>query len=287
VAIDPGHGGTADNTRPDRQFDPGVTAANGLLEKDLTLEVANRLKSRLEKDRVQVVMTRESDAFVSIAAREAAANGAPADLFVSIHFNYFSDPTVGGSLILYPNAKSQAFAGAMADNLDSKLKPFGIVSNGLMLKPDLWSHAAMPAVTVEAAYLTNPKEADLMTKGNTLDGIASSIDAGIRAQAPEIAQRKSDITAYEKAHAPQPALVAGAPRSPLIPAAVVALLVLAVVFRRRLAPVLVPVLAAVIAVVGYSLQRYRRQPEWRNRRGVRRRRHRARPWQSRVKVRAW
>ena len=284
VAIDAGHGGTADNTQPDKQFDPGVAAQNGLLEKDLTLTVAQHLRTLLENDRVKVVMTRDGDDFVSINQRAIIANQAKANLFVSIHFNYFTDPSVNGSLVLYPNPDSQAFANTMAGALDSKLKPVGIPSGGVMPKPDLWTHVDMPVVTVEAAYLTNAGEAELLTKPATLNTIAGAVDAGVLAQAPEIAQKKADINAYDTAHAPKPALALGAPAAPpIVPAfAVVAAVTLMVVFRRRLRPVLLPTLAAAIAVVSYSTRRFRRQPEWRNRRGVRRRRSRARPWASRI-----
>jgi N-acetylmuramoyl-L-alanine amidase len=289
VVVDAGHGGTADNSHPDKQFDPGVTAQNGLLEKDLTMAVSRRLKSALEGDRVKVMLTRDGDDFVSINQRANIANDAHADLFVSVHFNYFTDPAVGGSLVLYPNPDSQAYAATMASTLDAKLKPLGIASTGTVAKPDLWTHMNMPAVTVEVAYLTNPREADLMKSGANLDTVGDAIDAGVLAQAPEIGRRKGELEAYDRAHAGAPAAILAPPRSqPLVPAvAAAAMLVLAVFFRRRLAPVLLPVLAALIAGISYSSQRFRRQPEWRNRRGVRRRRSRARPWASRVDIRAW
>jgi N-acetylmuramoyl-L-alanine amidase len=286
VAIDAGHGGRADDAHPEKQFDPGVTAENGLLEKDLTLAVARNLRTRLEKDRVKVVMTRDGDDFVSINQRATIANDAKADLFVSVHFNYFTDPAVGGSLVLYPDPDSQAFATTMAKTLETKLKSIGIPGTGTMAKPDLWTHVDMPAVTVEAAYLTNPKEAELMKNPANLDAIAEAVDAGLLSQAPDIGKRKADIDAYEKARATDPARILAPPRgqpmAPLLIAA--AAIALVVVFRRRLRPVLLPTLAAVIAVFSYSFQRLRQQPEWRTRRGVRRRRSRARPWASRVDI---
>src|SRR5438445_9364009 len=78
VAIDPGHGGTADDNNPGIQFDPGARATTGVLEKDLTLGTARKLRSLLENDRVKVVMTRDKDEFVSIPGREAIANQAHA-----------------------------------------------------------------------------------------------------------------------------------------------------------------------------------------------------------------
>jgi N-acetylmuramoyl-L-alanine amidase len=78
VAIDPGHGGD----------DPGVRAADGLEEKELTLDVARRLRQRLEtRLGVRVIMTREDDRALAIDERAAVANNSKADLFLSLHAN--------------------------------------------------------------------------------------------------------------------------------------------------------------------------------------------------------
>jgi N-acetylmuramoyl-L-alanine amidase len=91
VAIDPGHGGSPDNTRPDQPFDPGVIAPNGLLEKDVTLDVSRRAAALLEADQVKVVLTRTDDSYVDIGPRMKSAVDAGAKLFVSVHFNSFTD----------------------------------------------------------------------------------------------------------------------------------------------------------------------------------------------------
>jgi N-acetylmuramoyl-L-alanine amidase len=76
VAIDPGHGG----------IDAGARGRKGLLEKDLTLEMGESLKSVLAKfNDVRVVMTRSDDRFVSLGERVRIARQHGADLFVSIH----------------------------------------------------------------------------------------------------------------------------------------------------------------------------------------------------------
>jgi N-acetylmuramoyl-L-alanine amidase len=77
VVIDPGHGG----------HDPGTMNKNGLREKDIVLDVALRLRTLLEKDRFEVVMTRDRDVFIPLEERTAIANSKGADLFVSIHVN--------------------------------------------------------------------------------------------------------------------------------------------------------------------------------------------------------
>lgn len=77
VVIDAGHGG----------HDEGATGPSGLREKDLVLDVANRLATRLRKHGLEVVLTRDRDEFLSLEQRTAVANDARADLFLSIHAN--------------------------------------------------------------------------------------------------------------------------------------------------------------------------------------------------------
>ena len=210
VAIDPGHGGTPDNNHPDQPFDPGVIAANGLQEKDVTLDVAKRLATLLEADRVKVVLTRSDDSYVDISPRMQTAVDAGAQLFVSIHFNSFTDPSTGGALILYPNDDSVQFAQTMSDALrEGLLQRWQIADNGVQSKPDLWVHATMPAVTVEGAYLTDPREADLLQQNAFRDALAAAIRSGIEAQAPQIATLKQQILAWEAVHHPIAQTVAG------------------------------------------------------------------------------
>ena len=279
VTIDPGHGGSPDNAHPEKLFDPGGKALNGLLEKDMTLDISRRVRDRLKKHGVQVVMTRDSDQYVDITPRIRAANASKSNLFVSIHLNYFAqDLTVGGSLVLYPNAASEGFANTMSATLARALTRIGIPANGTQLKDNLWTTAQMPAITVECAYLTNLGEANMLKKSSTRDAIASAIVSGLATQDPELTRRAAEITAYEKAHAVRP--VAAAPgraerQSLALPWLPLALAALAIVFRRRL----IPGLALVIAIVGVATGRFTPdEPEWRKRNGVRRRRSRARLW---------
>lgn len=203
VAIDPGHGGAADNSNPDQPFDPGVIAADGLQEKDVALDVAKRLATLLESDRVKVVLTRTTDSYVDIGPRMQTAVDAGAQLFVSIHFNSFTDPTTGGALVLYPNDESLAFAQVMSDSLrNGLLQNWQIADDGVQSKPDLWVHATMPAVTVEGAYMTNPREAGLLERNDFRDALAAAVKAGVEAQAPQILTVKQQILAWEAAHHP-------------------------------------------------------------------------------------
>lgn len=77
IVIDPGHGGK----------DPGAIGAGGLKEKDVNLDIAKRLAKILKDNGVEVVLTRSSDVFISLAQRVNIANASGADLFVSVHAN--------------------------------------------------------------------------------------------------------------------------------------------------------------------------------------------------------
>jgi N-acetylmuramoyl-L-alanine amidase len=78
IMIDPGHGGT----------DPGTSGKIGTKEKDVALDIAKRLKARLERYNYEVIMTREEDKTVSLQKRVELASSSMADLFISIHLNY-------------------------------------------------------------------------------------------------------------------------------------------------------------------------------------------------------
>ena len=86
IVIDPGHGGK----------DPGAMAF-GLKEKNIVLKVAKNLAHHLEKDmNAEVILTRETDQFLSLEERTAIANTNDADLFISLHINAHPSPQVKG-----------------------------------------------------------------------------------------------------------------------------------------------------------------------------------------------
>lgn len=90
VAIDAGHGGD----------DAGAKGAAGTLEKDVTLAIARRLKALLEaRLGVRVVMTRDDDSAVPVENRSATANNNKADVFVSLHANGSFRPEVSGASV--------------------------------------------------------------------------------------------------------------------------------------------------------------------------------------------
>ena len=77
IIIDAGHGGK----------DPGAIGKTGLVEKQVVLDIAGRLKTILENSGIKVVMTRENDVFIPLEERTKIASQSRVDLFVSIHAN--------------------------------------------------------------------------------------------------------------------------------------------------------------------------------------------------------
>jgi N-acetylmuramoyl-L-alanine amidase len=78
VVLDPGHGGK----------DPGAIGPSGLMEKDIVLDIAKRLRALMDQEgQWQVTMTRDTDIFIPLRERTSIANAKDADLFVSIHAN--------------------------------------------------------------------------------------------------------------------------------------------------------------------------------------------------------
>ncbi len=92
IVIDPGHGGK----------DPGALSSKGTKEKKITLEVAKKLKKRLEEElNIKVLLTRDDDSFVSLKDRTKFANDKKADLFVSLHCNAARNKKADGIEVYY------------------------------------------------------------------------------------------------------------------------------------------------------------------------------------------
>lgn len=103
IALDPGHGGE----------DPGATGGTGVHEKDIVLEIARRLKGKLEgMPNTRVMLTRDADYFVPLGTRVDKARKVQADLFVSIHADAFVERTARGSSVFALSEKGASSSAA-------------------------------------------------------------------------------------------------------------------------------------------------------------------------------
>jgi N-acetylmuramoyl-L-alanine amidase len=109
VVLDPGHGG----------IDTGTVAPTGQMEKDIVLDVANRLRERIEKyGKYRVVMTRSDDTYVPLDERVRIARHAGASLFVSIHADSLprkEGDAQGATVYTLSNKASDAQAAQLAE----------------------------------------------------------------------------------------------------------------------------------------------------------------------------
>jgi N-acetylmuramoyl-L-alanine amidase len=218
VCLDPGHGGN----------DPGAIGLYGLEEKVLTLDVATRLERLLQADGVSVAMTRTGDTNPSMQERSGTAIAAHADVYMSIHFNAWTDPSAEGSQVLYPYARDIPLAQAMDRALSAYLGPHGVHDGGLVLRNDWWLEPPMPTITAESLFITNPHDAALLLQPSFREGLAGAMRAGIEAFLPSIQERLHALEAAGEGPAPHtagpasgaagaPSAARTAPPAPLTP----------------------------------------------------------------------
>jgi N-acetylmuramoyl-L-alanine amidase len=114
IIIDPGHGGQ----------DAGATGPGGLREKDAALAISLALKEELEARGFEALLTRDSDAFVSLDDRTRFANRKKGDLFLSVHCNAFKSPELRGVETYTLDVASDAYAIRLAarENASSERK---------------------------------------------------------------------------------------------------------------------------------------------------------------------
>jgi N-acetylmuramoyl-L-alanine amidase/putative methionine-R-sulfoxide reductase with GAF domain len=127
IVVDAGHGG----------WDLGTVGRRGLLEKDLVLEIAQRLGQLLESRLgMEVIYTRQDDNYIPLDERASIANQAQADLFVSVHANYSDLPSARGVETYYanffsaPGSKEAGPKEAASKELGAKILGASTTANG-------------------------------------------------------------------------------------------------------------------------------------------------------------
>lgn len=104
VVLDPGHGGENE----------GTVSPTGLIEKEITLDIAQRAKTLLERYSYRVVTTRQRDVDLSLKERAELANQSRGDIFVSIHVNWIENREVRGVETFFLGATEDPYLEALA-----------------------------------------------------------------------------------------------------------------------------------------------------------------------------
>ncbi len=178
VVIDAGHGGR-----------DGGASEGSVYEKDLNLAISLKLAEHLEKEGINVHLTRSYD---TLLADDDAKNKKREDLFnrvqftesieepifISIHMNKFTDPQYGGLQVFYSpnNPYSEALALLLQDNNRKELQ----MSNTRAVKKATSSiyvldRLTCPAVMIECGFLSNPNDLKNLTDSDYQDRLADMI----------------------------------------------------------------------------------------------------------------
>lgn len=178
VVIDAGHGGT----------DLGAKARPPYCEeKKISLQTARLVKKYLNQLGYRVVMTRDTDAFVSLPRRVEIASQADGDLFVSIHFNSTRNQTVKGIEVFFSEngdqrsrvSSSRQLADAVLSRVIDRTRA---VSRGVK-RGNFFviRETSMPSILVEGGFISNTEERALLRSRDYQDKIARGIANGIDA----------------------------------------------------------------------------------------------------------
>ena len=186
VVIDPGHGGNDEGAK-----------RSGVLEKNETLHVALRLSEILRQYGIETVLTRDQDRYVSLADRVAVANRLDRAIFVSIHFNESRIRSAEGIETFYSEQKVPAqqewtwvglFSGQVSDESETLA---GYVQVSLVEQTNTQDrgiksrrfyvvrNTRCPSILVEAGFLSNPMDRQLLSNEDYQARIAGGVASGI------------------------------------------------------------------------------------------------------------
>jgi N-acetylmuramoyl-L-alanine amidase len=201
VVLDPGHGGQ----------DSGAMCG-GVMEKNLTLDVARRVDRLLDSEGVATLMTRLGDSYVSLADRAAFGNRAKESIFVSIHFNEDNKPVASGVETYYaahqitsgstftswlpffsrppsnsPKPESQSLAGFIQEALVARTRS---VDRGTQAKQFfVIANVTSPAVLIEGGFITNKDELSKLASEDYRNQLAAAVADGILRYRDTVSQR--------------------------------------------------------------------------------------------------
>lgn len=169
IVIDPGHGGS----------DPGAVA-NGLKEKDITLDISLKLYNLLKKYDVQTILTRTDDRDVTLTQRANIANTENADFFISIHIN--AGGGTGFESFRHPNAsdRTTSIQTIIHREVANFFKSKGFADRGIKTANyAVLRETKMPAVLLENLFIDNTRDAAFLREETNRQDIAQAICNGI------------------------------------------------------------------------------------------------------------
>ncbi len=148
IMLDPGHGGK----------DSGAVGLGGLREKDVVLPISKTIADVLSQNGIQVVLTRNSDYFITLPGRVKMSRQANANLFVSIHANAVANrPHVSGIETFFYSPNSKKLAQAVQNNILGRI---GNLRNRGVKRARFYvlRKNSIPAILVETGFVTGTED---------------------------------------------------------------------------------------------------------------------------------
>jgi len=200
VVIDPGHGGEipVGGSSPTRAVGP-----NGLREKDVTLDLARRVRSLLSPQ-LRVVLTRDEDRNLSLTRRAGIARENGAEVFLSLHFDGAPDPLIDRTqpwIARNASASTRRFAESVAAAVAraAGIAPAPPTERNLgVLVPERHGPNTK-ACLLEIAYLTNRSQASRLERDSYRQDLASAIAGAVQAHLGESTAGALDTPVVDEA----------------------------------------------------------------------------------------
>lgn len=172
--------------------DPGKIGVNDCLEKDINLTLALRLQTLLENKSYHVVMTRTTDTSLADPSSDSQKRQdlqrrvdiitETAPVFtISIHQNSYSSESISGPQVFYYSDSEQGkiLATYLQDSLNTYLEPSSPRSIKANNEYFILKNSPTPTIIVECGFLSNPREAELLTTTSYQDKVVRAIYMGI------------------------------------------------------------------------------------------------------------
>jgi N-acetylmuramoyl-L-alanine amidase len=173
IVVDPGHGG--EDIGAPAVFGP---PPRGPFEKDIVLDIGQRLAKLLAAEGAEVTMTREDDTYITLQERAALANRLRADAFISIHCDSCDNPnTLSGTSVYYDHAHSARFAQLVQGELTAAL---GTRNKGVRnANFAVIRRTQGPGILVETAYINHEQDRARLIHPNFRERAARAIARGL------------------------------------------------------------------------------------------------------------
>ncbi|WP_251548615.1 N-acetylmuramoyl-L-alanine amidase [Neobacillus muris] len=170
--VDPGHGGN----------DPGAQG-NGLNEKDITLDIAQRIRSILLNDYedAEVMMSRTDDAAKSLSQRTNEANAWGAQFYLSIHINSGPSSALGYEDYIYSGLPDSAATAKYQDFLHEEIAKLNQLADRGQKRANfhVLRESAMPALLSENGFISNAHDSELMKQPSWRQNVAQGHANGL------------------------------------------------------------------------------------------------------------